>query len=310
VSPAVTSPTDTAAQINIKLSAGLHVIITPGIYHLEASLRVRVAGTVVLGIGFPVLIASAGVPALVVSNVDNVRVGGILFQAGRLPTKTLVQWGVKEHRFGYYPGHPNLPGFLYDAFARVGGTNDPSVAQMQTSSMLLINSGNVVIDNAWLWRADHDITGLVKNSQNPVQHGLIVNGDSVSAYGLAVEHTLQDLVQWNGNNGLTFFFQSELPYDVNQANFGDLGYAGYRIAAGVQTHQLFAGGVYTFFRDFDVNVGSVVVVGDPDSPIPPGVRIVNALAVHLNGFGSTASVVNQLGGSTNNSSRLMYLCHS
>ncbi len=43
-------------------------------------------------------------------------------------------------------------------------------------------------------------------------HGLVVSGDSVTAYGLAVEHTLNDLVQWNGNDGATYFYQSELPW--------------------------------------------------------------------------------------------------
>jgi len=67
--------------------------------------------------------------------------------------------------------------------------------------MVTINSGNVVIDNTWLWRADHDITGDVVNSNNPVSHGITVNGDNVIAYGLAVEHVLEDQVVWNGNNG-------------------------------------------------------------------------------------------------------------
>lgn len=59
--------------------------------------------------------------------------------------------------------------------------------------MMTVNSGNVVIDNTWLWRADHDVTGSVQNSNNPVQTGLVVNGDNVIAYGLKVEHTLGDL---------------------------------------------------------------------------------------------------------------------
>ena len=40
---------DTAASINGKLDAGLHVILTPGEYALEASLHISVAGTVLLG---------------------------------------------------------------------------------------------------------------------------------------------------------------------------------------------------------------------------------------------------------------------
>lgn len=94
--------------------------------------------------------------------------------------------------------------------------------------MMTVNSGNVVIDNTWFWRADHDVKGNVEKSMNPVDHGLVVYGDNVKAYGLKSEHTLKDLVQWNGENGLTIMYQSELPYDVD-VDFGDNGYAGYRV---------------------------------------------------------------------------------
>lgn len=83
--------------------------------------------------------------------------------------------------------------------------------------MVEVNSGNVVIDNTWLWRADHSVKGLVKNGENPVDTGLRVNGNDVIGYGLKCEHTLKNLLEWNGNNGQTFFFQSEFPYDVDQS---------------------------------------------------------------------------------------------
>jgi hypothetical protein len=237
----VTKPGDSAATINAKLDAGLHVVVTPGAYALEDSLRVTVAGTVVLGIGMPIVIAAAGLPALIVRNVDGVRVGGLLFQAGAQPTDVLVRWGDSDTP--PYAGDPANPSFFHDAFARVGGANNPAIQQVTADVMLQVNSGNVVIDNAWLWRADHDLTGGVTiDSQNPCLNGLVVNGDNVSAYGLAVEHTLRDLVVWNGEYGYTFFYQSELPYDVTQDNFGAPGFVGYRVAPNVQFHSLFAGG--------------------------------------------------------------------
>jgi len=81
--------------------------------------------------------------------------------------------------------------------------------------MVTINSSNIIYDNTWLWRADHDIVGGVYNSQNPVASGLIVHGNDVTIYGLAVEHTLGNLVEWYGENGDVYFYQSELPYDVD-----------------------------------------------------------------------------------------------
>lgn len=55
--------------------------------------------------------------------------------------------------------------------------------------------------------------------------GLRVDGDDVTMYSLAVEHTLKDLTVWNGERGRTYFYQSELPYGVTQAQFGDPGCA-------------------------------------------------------------------------------------
>jgi hypothetical protein len=68
-------------------------------------------------------------------------------------------------------------------------------------------------------------------------------------------------------------------------------------------------GVYTFFRDHEVNVTSTIVAGaDAFSQLPPGVVIVNAVNVHLNGLGRTAHVVNQLGAGTDAQKQISYKC--
>ena len=46
---------------------------------------------------------------------------------------------------------------------------------------------------------------------------------------LKINSTLQDLTQWYGDNGKTFFYQSELPYDTSEASFGQENYTGYRV---------------------------------------------------------------------------------
>ena len=81
-----------------------------------------------------------------------------------------------------------------------------------------------------MWRADHDVGGLVYSSHNPVATGIEVNGNFVRAYGLFVEHTLGDMVVWNGEDGEVYFFQSELPYDATQSNYADKGYHSYHVA--------------------------------------------------------------------------------
>jgi len=148
--------------INSKLADGLHLILPPGNYQLTDSIKITKAKTVVLGIGFPTLISTTGKPVITVGNVDGVRVGSILFDAGKVHSPTLIKWGEAG-----YKGSAQDPGFLYDIFGRVGGTNNPSQFQVSTDIMVQINSGNVVYDNTWLWRADHGVNGNVVNSQNP-----------------------------------------------------------------------------------------------------------------------------------------------
>jgi hypothetical protein len=86
--------TDTAKSINAKLSAGLHVVMAPGIYNLEAALEITKSGTVLLGLGIATLIPTAGTPVVTVSSkATGVRVAGLLLQAGTKPSTTLLQWG-------------------------------------------------------------------------------------------------------------------------------------------------------------------------------------------------------------------------
>lgn len=61
-----------------------------------------------------------------------------------------------------YAGNAANPGLVADVYARVGGTN--ATGDMKTTNMFQINSGNMVIDNTWLWRADHGVGGFVKDS--------------------------------------------------------------------------------------------------------------------------------------------------
>jgi len=116
---------------------------------------------VIIGIGIATLIATNGNTLINVSNVDGVKVSGVLLQAGPVNSPTLLTWGSKG-----YAGTASNPGSISDVYARVGGTNG-SGSNMVTT-MVQVNSGNVIIDNVWLWRADHDVKGPVKNKRNPV----------------------------------------------------------------------------------------------------------------------------------------------
>ncbi len=287
-----TAAADTAATINAQLNLGYHIILTPGIYSLTESILVNNENTVILGIGFPILISSTGNPCITVGSVNGVRIGGILFQAGPSTspvTPTLLQWGAVG-------GDPSITsGFLYDCFARVGRfSGDPDEPFNQTELMVRIDSAHVVCDNLWLWRADHDSQGLVFNGDNACNTGAVINGDNVTAYGLACEHTLNDLCRWNADNGRCYFFQAEFPYDA-PLNYGPLGYTGYRVGNSVANHQAFAVGVYSFFRDNSVTVKSGIT-----TPLGQGIIFTNAFTRFLNGFGGISSVLNEIFGFNQN----------
>jgi hypothetical protein len=108
----------------------------------------------------------------------------------------------------------------------------------------------VILDDIWAWRADHGVAGSVGWTVNTADTGVVVNGDDVTATGLFVEHYQKYNVIWNGERGKTVFFQNELPYDVpNQASWqhdGINGYAAYKVADAVKTHEAWGMGSYIF----------------------------------------------------------------
>ncbi len=232
--------TDNAATINAALNAGQNLILTPGIYHLTSSLMVTRPDVVILGLGYATLIPETGAPALVISDVDGVKVGGLLFDAGPVRSSTLLQVGEADSSLD----HSHDPICLYDIAMRVGGATGGT-----TASCMQINANDVIGDNFWLWRADHgNGVGWIQNACN---NGLIVNGDRVTIYGLFVEHHEQYQTLWNGNWGRLYFYQSELPYDPPSqtawSHDGVDGYASYKVADQVTSHQAYGLGIYGVF---------------------------------------------------------------
>jgi hypothetical protein len=277
--------TDTAATITAALKSGKNLLLTPGIYHLESSIQVSRPDTVVLGLGFPTLIPDNGTAAMTVADVDGVKIGGILFDAGVSNSPTLLQIGEP----GSSRSHATDPLFVYDVFCRAGGATLGT-----TTCMVTINSRDVVGDNFWLWRADHGQGvgwGLNKNAT-----GLIVNGDNVTLYGLFVEHCQQYQTLWNGNGGRVYFYQSEMPYDPpNQDSWrhdGSNGYASYKVADKVQTHEAWGLGVYCAFHG-----GPVVADNAIETPTAPTIQMHHMIAVRLGGRsgGSISHVINGTG---------------
>ena len=279
---------DNATSINAALGQGKNLIFTPGIYHLESELRISRPETVVLGLGYPTLVPDAGTPAIVISDVDGVKVGGILFEAGASNSPTLLQVG----EAGSSATHASAPIFLYDIFCRAGGA-----AVGKANCMVTINSGDVVGDNFWLWRADHGRgTGWTANQS---AHGLIVNGNNVTFYGLFVEHCQDYQTVWNGNGGRVYFYQSEMPYDppaVDAWKHGTTnGFASYKVADTVTTHEAWGLGVYCVFH-----AAPIVAENAIETPSAPGIKMHHMATIRLDG-GQRGSGINHVINGTGNS---------
>jgi hypothetical protein len=294
-----------ASTINAQLAQGKHLLLTPGIYDLAEPIRVTRPGTVVLGLGFATLLPIHGTAALTTADVDGIDIAGILFDAGPEISPALLEVGPEENQGAPFkpgvglsgafpaskPRHRDNPITLHDVFFRVGGAG---VGRTQTN--LLINSNDVIVDHTWIWRADHgEGVGWASNTS---MNGLVVNGEDVTIYGLFVEHHQQFQVLWNGNGGRTYFYQSEIPYDPpEQRSYssapGVNGWASYKVADSVATHEAWGLGIYSVFIEPNVTLSRAIEV-----PTKPAIRFHHMITVALGDKGEISNVINDKGGPT------------
>ena len=278
---------DKAATINVQLAQGKNVILTPGVYELTAPIRVTRPHTVVLGLGFATLRPIKGTAAMITADADGIEIAGLLFDAGPSESPVLLELGPQESR----ARHVKDPITLHDVFFRVGGAG---VGRAKVN--LRINSNDTVVDHTWIWRADHgDGVGWELNTS---ENGLVVNGNQVTIYGLFVEHHQQFQVLWNGNGGRTYFYQSEIPYDPpNQASYTSApevnGWASYKVADGVTTHEAWGLGVYSVFIYPQVSLTHAI-----ETPKSPEVRFHDMITVALGDHGAINHVIDDTGEAT------------
>jgi hypothetical protein len=278
---------DTAATMNAQLEAGHDLLLTPGIYDLTEPIRVTRRDTVVMGLGFATLRPTNGTAAITTADADGIDIAGVLFDAGQLSSPVLLEVGPSDS----HAAHSKNPIFLHDVFFRVGGAGVGC-----TEINLRINSNDTVIDHTWIWRADHGAG--VGWTSNLSTNGLVVNGANVTAYGLFVEHHQQFQVLWNGNHGRTYFYQSEIPYDPpDQPSYtsgpGTNGWASYKVADNVASHEAWGLGIYSVFRHPNVVLTRAIEV-----PATPDVRFHHMITVALDNLGEISNVIDDKGGPT------------
>ncbi len=288
----IAKPTDDAQAINNALAQGKNLIFTPGVYHLDRTIKVKRADTVVLGLGFPTLVPTGGFATMKVADVPGVKLTGLLFDAGTENSPVLLQVG-KAHSHKSDPADPTS---LQDVFFRIGGATPG-----RATTSLIVNSDDVILDDIWAWRADHG--NGVGWTSNTADTGVIVNGDNVTAYGLFVEHYQKYEVIWNGQNGQVIFFQNEMPYDPpSQAAWmeapGVDGWAALKVADDVTSFSGYGMGSYSFFNQ-GVDIFAAHAFEVPTT-LPAG-SLHDLLTIFLDpshGKGGILHVVNDTGGSS------------
>jgi hypothetical protein len=284
------SDKDNATSINQALAEGKHILFTPGIYEINETLTITKPNTVMLGLGLPTLIPQNGKIALATHDIPGVKLAGFMVDAGPDLSPTLIQIGSKDAEANY----PDNPISLHDIYCRVGGA---VVGQAETA--VTINSNYVIGDHFWLWRADHGVGTEWMDGQN--KHGLVVNGDHVTIYGLFNEHFQGYQTLWKGEHGRTYFYQSEIPYHppsiVKWNDNGKSGYASYKVTDNVQNHEAYGLGIYSFFSGEPTVSNNVRLENAMEVPNHSGIGI-----THISTFaglkGGINHTINGLGPST------------
>ncbi|SER70632.1 Ricin-type beta-trefoil lectin domain-like [Lentzea xinjiangensis] len=294
----IAKPGTSAATMNQQLAAGKHLLLTPGIHQVSEPIRVTRPDTVVMGLGLATVMPTNGTMALDVADVDGVKVAGLLIDAAPTNSPLLMQVGAP----GSSARHQANPTSLHDLYVRIGGS---AIGRATTS--LVVNSHDVIGDHLWLWRGDHSYG--VGWDVNTADTGLIVNGNNVTMYGLFVEHYQKYQTIWNGQGGRTYFYQNEMPYEApNQAawmNGSTRGYAAYKVANHVTTHEAWGLGSYIYMRY------NAAVTADRAFEVPntPGVKFHSMVTVSLGGNGTIQRIINNSGGTATAGSTEAYLAH-
>jgi len=160
----------------------------------------------------------------------------------------------------------NLPGLIFIEWRSGAKSNlwDVHYRILYTAHTLLhlSGAGGGVIENTWLWVADHDIDqGGMVNITNP--RGLHIESSGPTyLYGTAAEHST--LYQYNftgASNIYTVLTQTEIPYWVDPVK-----------SLPLTIHDsnnifLYGGGYYTWFHGANVTTGPVEIVNSKNTYI-------------------------------------------
>jgi hypothetical protein len=284
----VANPSTPTLLINIALARGQNLVLTPGVYDLNQPILLTHSDTVVLGQGFATLVPQRGNAAMVVISDRGVELSGMIIDAGPVNSPVLLDVGVAG-------GPPSAadPDTIQDVFFRIGGAETTPVS---ATVSLLDNANNSIIDDLWAWRADHG--NNVGWTANQAATGLLVTGNNVTAYGLAVEHYQKNEVIWSGQNGTDIFFQNELPYDPPSqsawmATPTQDGYPAFLVSPNVTSFRGYGMASYVVFIQTTATLFDAEAL---EAPTTAQVQFQDMVAVWLGGSGGDQSIIDGAGG--------------
>lgn len=347
----VVRDTEPITRIQEALDDGKDVVLCPGIYTLQGTIIMRQPNQILFGLGLATLVAPKdATPCIFVAhNTPGVRLAGLMLEAtvtdifddtgqGEQVKEAvaLLVWGENERNDDSNDDENRKnPGAMFDIYIRVGGAASSTNVKadrtrIAVNTMMYIHSDYVIGDNLWLWRADHAELGNNEECNYPnissifwqtesdefrVQHGLVVTGNDVTIFGLAVEHTNSHQTIWSGERGAVYFYQCELPYDtiatkdrtnddcshaINSSDVsGDsdcgttIDIRGFCIQPNVNEHTLCGPGIYSNFRNEEIFAATGIV-----HPSHPLVKVINPFCVKLDNKGGIKSVINGKGEGT------------
>ncbi|NUR27613.1 MAG: hypothetical protein HOV83_17520, partial [Catenulispora sp.] len=145
----VVQPSASVDTINAALAAGDNLLFTPGVYQIDKTITVTRPDTHIVGLGFATLVPTAGNVTMSVADANGVTVSGLIFDAGTASSPSLLHVGTTPAT-----NHAADPVTLDDVFFRVGGATVGTV-----TTPLIVDSSDTILDDTWIWRADHGAGG-------------------------------------------------------------------------------------------------------------------------------------------------------
>lgn len=267
----IAKPGTTSAIINTNLKQKKDIVFCPGIYSLDDTLHL--SGQLLFGLGLPRITTSSGKD--IVDGFGDIC--GIIFEAASGSSFKTILVNMNT----------NTASNLWDVYCRVGGGDTNTYS---ADTMLFVGGDNSIVDNSWCWVADHNALNHYTGWDKAVcDTGVHVTGESVTCYGIFSEHNHNVNLNWSGNKGEMYMFQSEFNY-FPKTKESFKGAVSYRVDPKVTSHKVRGAGAYCFFPCSD----------NPDTDIFalagfmfPGdiVDYKTVFTVYLNGYGGIRNVI-------------------